>query len=407
MPPPLLSAEMSLEQDRQTAERILMPDGTVTTILNVDDNEEKRYIVGRMLRAEGFEVVEAANGADALRMAMDKPDLIVLDVKLPDISGFEVCQIIKADPATDSIPILHLSAHYTNSGDRSEGLDRGADAYLNHPVQQQELVSTVRALLRMRTAENRAKALYERERRIAETLQRALLLTVPSDTYPGLDVSTFYQPAWDEASIAGDFFDTFALPGGRVALAVGDASGKGLAAAARTAEVKYALRAILHETSQPERALSRLNDFLCHSYRAQGLEADLVVVLALAVLDMESGEAHFAAAGAEPPLILRKDGSAEVMAIGGLPLGVYEGTEYRVQTKSIGDGDTILITTDGVTEARRSGDFLGYEGFTELAERFRNTVRTIDYGQSIVDEARAFAGGKFQDDVCLLVARRV
>ncbi|BDI28384.1 hypothetical protein CCAX7_004350 [Capsulimonas corticalis] len=384
-----------------------MPDSNPMTVLNVDDNEQKRYIVTRMLRAEGFNVIEAENGTEALRMAQDQPDLIVLDVKLPDISGFEVCQILKADPETNSIPVLHLSAHYTKSGDRSEGLDRGADAYLTHPVHQQELASTVRALLRMRTAENNAKALYERERRIAETLQRALLLTVPSDTYPGLDVSTFYHPAWEEASIAGDFFDTFALPGGKVALAVGDASGKGLAAAAHTAEVKYALRAILHETPQPDLALSRLNDFLCHSYHTHGYGLELVVALAVAVVDLTAGEVRFASAGAEPPLLLSGGGVSESMTVGGLPLGVYAGVEYSVQTKMLEIGDTILITTDGITEARRNGDFLDYEGFIELAERFQHSPKTKQYGEAIVEEARAFTGGKFQDDVCLLIARRV
>ncbi|MEO7714615.1 MAG: fused response regulator/phosphatase [Capsulimonas sp.] len=384
-----------------------MPDATPMTILNVDDNEEKRYIVSRMLRAEGFTVTEAENGREALRLAQDRPDLIVLDVKLPDISGFEVCQILKADSATGSIPVLHLSAHYTNSGDRSEGLDRGADAYLNHPVQQQELASTVRALLRMRTAENQAKALYERERRIVETLQRALLLAVPSDTYPGLDVATFYHAAWEEASIAGDFFDTFALPEGKLALVVGDASGKGLAAAAHTAEVKYAMRAILHETPHPGQALSRLNDFICHSYQTHGYGLELVVALAVSVVDLEAGEAHFASAGAEPPLVLRASGVAEEIAIGGLPLGVYPGTEYKVDQKTLDVGDALLITTDGITEARRSGDFLGYEGFIELSKRFQSSSSTQEYGQSIVEEARAFAGGKFQDDVCLLIARRV
>ena len=133
------------------------PPASVTTILNVDDNEANRYAISRMLKRAGFATVEAANGAEALRAVADRPDLVILDVNMPDLDGFEVCRRIKADPATASIPVLHMSASYILSEDKARGLEEGADGYLIRPVEPPELIATVRALLRVRSAERWAR----------------------------------------------------------------------------------------------------------------------------------------------------------------------------------------------------------------------------------------------------------
>ncbi len=127
------------------------------TILHIDDNEANRYVVTRILQNAGFTVVEAATGATGLEaVANFQPDLIILDVQLPDISGFEVCRQIKANPETAFIPVLHLSASFVQSQDKAEGLDSGADAYLVQPVEPIELLATLRSLLRIRRAEEAA-----------------------------------------------------------------------------------------------------------------------------------------------------------------------------------------------------------------------------------------------------------
>ncbi|BAY94930.1 response regulator [Tolypothrix sp. PCC 7712] len=127
------------------------------TILHVDDNEANRYVVTRILQNAGFAVVEAATGAAGLKaVANHQPDLVILDVKLPDISGFEVCRQIKANPELAFIPVLQLSASFIQSQDKAEGLDSGADGYLVQPVEPIELLATVRSLLRIRRAEEAA-----------------------------------------------------------------------------------------------------------------------------------------------------------------------------------------------------------------------------------------------------------
>jgi PAS domain S-box-containing protein len=119
-------------------------------ILNVDDTPETRDAITRTLERAGFEVTEASTGGDALRLVSRNPLLVLLDVRLPDMSGLEVCRRIKTDPRTATVPVIYLSAAYIDSADRVRGLESGADAYLVQPVEPQELVATVQAVLRAR-----------------------------------------------------------------------------------------------------------------------------------------------------------------------------------------------------------------------------------------------------------------
>lgn len=145
-----------------------------TTLLNVDDDEAARYAKGRWLRHAGFEVADAATGADALRQVEAlKPALVLLDVRLPDMSGIDVCRQIKAQwPAT---MVLQTSATFMTTGDRIRGLEGGADSYLVQPIDAQELVAAVRALLRLHKAEEKTRLLNEHlERRIEERTRELL-----------------------------------------------------------------------------------------------------------------------------------------------------------------------------------------------------------------------------------------
>jgi signal transduction histidine kinase len=125
------------------------------TILNVDDHDAGRYAKSRILQLAGYRVVEASTGADALRLVREaKPQLILLDVKLPDANGIQLCRTIKSDPQSAHIMVLQISAVHTTRADRIYGLECGADTYLIEPVEGDELLATVNALLR----------LYDRER---------------------------------------------------------------------------------------------------------------------------------------------------------------------------------------------------------------------------------------------------
>ena len=147
---------------------------TPPLILNVDDYDTNRYVRSRLLRRAGFRVVEAANGIEALRAAeTELPDLVILDVQLPDIDGFEVCRRLRANSTTASVLVLHVSATVTDSPAMAAGLDNGADGYLTDNVDGQVVIATVRALLRLRAAEQERNQALERLRDSEEQLRRA------------------------------------------------------------------------------------------------------------------------------------------------------------------------------------------------------------------------------------------
>ena len=127
--------------------------GSPTRILVVDDNAAALYATARVLRSAGFEVQTATTGTEALRRAPDA-ELVVLDINLPDVDGFEVCRRLRASPGTARLPVLHLSATFTHAEDRAVGLEAGADGYLTRPVEAPVLIATVRTLLLARRAED-------------------------------------------------------------------------------------------------------------------------------------------------------------------------------------------------------------------------------------------------------------
>lgn len=144
-------------------------------LLNVNDNEATRYMITRMLKRAGFSVIDAATGEEALeQVRKHKPRLVVLDVKLPDISGLEVCRRIKAHPETRNLKVLHTSAVFVATEYKVQSLESGADGYLTHPFEQEELVAMVRSLLRLTEAEqalrDRAEQLNAANRRTNEFL---------------------------------------------------------------------------------------------------------------------------------------------------------------------------------------------------------------------------------------------
>jgi signal transduction histidine kinase len=148
-------------------------------ILVVDDTEANRYTIARILRKEGFEVQEAADGRAGLARVNDELDLVVLDIHMPEMDGYEVCKRIKADPELRAIPVLHISATYTGTSDIAYGLESGADGYLTHPVDPGVLVATVRAFLRLRRADRAVRQSEAEARSRAEELQ-AVMHAVPA-----------------------------------------------------------------------------------------------------------------------------------------------------------------------------------------------------------------------------------
>jgi sigma-B regulation protein RsbU (phosphoserine phosphatase) len=266
-----------------------------------------------------------------------------------------------------------------------------------------------------RRAEQEMTEIAHKQARIAETLQRAMLLTPPDGAFPGLDLTMRYEAAWEEAQIGGDFFDAFAVDDNQVALVVGDVTGKGLAAAAYTAEVKYALRTLLRDNRDVSVALERMNALLLDARRLDHRPYDALVAAAVVVVDTVTGRTVCGTAGAEPPLIFRApDGASEEVEASGALLGALADVTFASVAVTLEPGDVLILTTDGITEARRPdrSAFFGYEGLVETAsaslrrQPLDAAVPLDDLADAVTDAAKEYAGGYLNDDVCLLLARR-
>jgi serine phosphatase RsbU (regulator of sigma subunit) len=264
-------------------------------------------------------------------------------------------------------------------------------------------VDNARLFQEAQAAEQEVRHLLDREHRIAERLQEALYPRLPAQV-PGLSMKEYYQPALDEASIGGDFFDVYAVEDGCYALVVADLSGKGLAAAAQVATVRHMLRTLLYDRRNTvAEALIQLNTLLVDHDLIEGF-----ATLYVAVYDAAGRTLTYASCGQEPALI-RREATGEVVELGptGPVLGGFSDAHFTEKTVALETGDVIAIFTDGLTEAGASRkELLGIAGITDV---LHESVAAGATASQIT--ARLIAGVKtlatpagIRDDVCLLVA---
>jgi serine phosphatase RsbU (regulator of sigma subunit) len=304
-----------------------------------------------------------------------------------------------------------LSEERSLSPDEREVISDALEQAVEDAVSQFALVHRDAERHRADEAQRTATALrvaYERERRIAQILQRPLLVQIAEDAVPGLSLATFYEPAGEEAEVGGDFLDVIPLPERYTALVVGDACGKGVEAAAQNTHAKDVLRAFLREDpGHPGRVLSRLNRAVYDTLHSVRFDEEIAfIVMALLVLSPGAGEAVYVSAGAEPLLIVRASGEAVEVMRPGLPLGIEPEALYDETPVRLEAGDTALLVTDGITEARSGGEMLGYEGMMQLAQQSLRAPSLKQAGEAILAGARAFARGPLSDDACMILARR-
>jgi PAS domain S-box-containing protein len=239
--------------------------------------------------------------------------------------------------------------------------------------------------------------LYERERGIAQELQRSLL-PKRMPPVPGVALDARYLPGVNGTTVGGDWYDAIALPSGRVALAIGDVVGRGIAAAATMGQMRSALRAILMQADDTGAMAGRLNRFA----HALGTEAVMTTVV-LAILEPATGTLRYTNAGHPPPLLVGPDGSSRfLIAAPSPPMGVVASPRYPEHTTVLEPGSTIVLYTDGLVEAPSEVLDVGLERLLQAARGAGDDVaatceRLLERGLS--------AAATRSDDVTLLVVR--
>jgi serine phosphatase RsbU (regulator of sigma subunit) len=368
-------------------------------ILVVDDTPSNIQSLAATLKPAGYQVLVATNGQQALDvMAKVRPDLILLDIMMPIMDGFEACANIKANADWHDIPIIFLTAK-TETADLVKGFELGAVDYVSKPFNAHELMARVHTHLtvdRLRTSVSEKNAALEKaqQQMSAELdLARAMQVAILPSRFPvavGCDGAARMLPA---TTMGGDFYDFIELPGGRIGLVMADVSGKGVPAAFFMAVARTNLNALAATASGPADCLQRTNDVLLTQN-----PMDLFVTVFYAVFDPATGVLTYSNGGHNPPLLRRANGHVEMLtSAAGLVLGMFPAS-YDEDTVQLAPGDTLVLYTDGVTEAFNV-DVQMYEE-ARLVERVRDDGGATAKGlvTAIFDSVIGFSGAAPQSD---------
>jgi serine phosphatase RsbU (regulator of sigma subunit) len=264
------------------------------------------------------------------------------------------------------------------------------------PITEQTIASATTIAAQAALAIDNAR-LYQQQKAFAETIQQALL---PRDRphVPGLDIGAVYESA-ARVDVGGDVYDFVELPGGRLAVVVGDVTGHGIDATADMAMAKFVFRSLVREHSEP-------GDFLTHANRVVAGEIEVGKFITLSYLAVDgSGRIACASAGHPAPRLVLPSGSVEELACGGLALGIDDAQQYDDARATLAPGAAVVLYTDGVIEARRDGELYGVERLDAvLAASHR--LRAQALAQAVLDDCRAFGGGELADDCAVVVVKR-
>lgn len=321
-------------------------------------------------------------------------ELAIFDLRAPTTSDITAEQIEEAD----STGILFDTVHRRKDGSvfPVEVSSRGTDI-----AGQRVLVSIIRDITERRATEQQRAELYDREHHIAEVLQQALIPPYIPTEFGNLAVGVRYQAALNEAEVGGDFYDVFDLGKGRVGVLIGDVAGKGLPAAMRVAAARYSVRSYAFIDPRPSHVMTLANEALCK----ESEEEINMLTAFLAVIDTTTGMMTYTTAGHEPPVVCSASGKIRELESGEIPLGIMEAQFYTEHNWALQPGDSVVIVTDGITEARAPGTILFKK--KGMIEYLSNNMTSCpdEMAEGLMARATAHAGGRLQDDAAVVVLR--
>ena len=369
-------------------------------VLIVDDVKANVDILVQALSSE-YKLSVALGGQQALEaVRRSPPDLILLDIMMPDVDGYEVCRKLRAAEATRELPIMFLSS-LEDVTDKARGFEVGGNDYLTKPFEILEVKARVRSLLKAKAYAEAVKAAAERDLRIAREIQMGLL---PADVSAqtrgtGLDVHAMLEPA---RQVGGDLYEVLRLGPDRVLVAVGDVSGKGIPAALFMAVAMTLLRSLARQGHAPEEILRRLNDELLEQ-NPRGM----FVTLQCLVFDLATGRVTCASAGHHAAVRVAPGEAPELAFTScGRVLGLMPSEAISSETMRLRAGDVFVLFTDGVSEAfDPNEDLFGEERL--LAQLQGSPGQSApDITRGVVKAVQDYAAGAQQSDDITVVSVR-
>ncbi len=382
-------------------------------LLVVDDNEDNRYTLTRRLKREGYtNIAVAENGRQALEMVKAQPfDLMLLDIMMPEVNGYEVLERMKADAQMRHVPVIMISA-VDELDSVIRCIELGAEDYLPKPFNPTLLRARVGASLEKKRMRDDILRHLRRMERDLETAREIQLSMVPTD-FPvaenaqGLEVYATLQAAYE---VGGDFYDFFWLSPDRLCVLVADVSDKGASAALHMARAKASIRFLCgsEKSGYLPNAAELVERIDCELSRDN--PHAMFITLLLAVVNPHSGEIEWCNAGHNPPYVMSAEGAITVLGGEcGIPVGIDPKFFRNAETGQIPKGGSLFLYTDGITEAMNSQkDMFGVERLdatlracvTPEAQAPREVIA------SVLGAVQAFAGdAKPSDDITMLACR--
>ncbi|MDM8521689.1 SpoIIE family protein phosphatase [Anaerolineales bacterium HSG6] len=396
-------------------------------ILIVDDEPVNLQVLSNQLKLQNYNIIQAQNGPKALKIIETglRPDLILLDVMMPRMSGYEVCRRLRQQYALSELPILMLTAK-NQVNDIVAGFEAGANDYLTKPINKRELLVRISTLLMLKQAVE-AKSLLmalQQELNIAHNIQLSLL-PPKHPAWPNLDVVCYSAPARD---VGGDFYSyqvfnqtkTLTSSGNthislaRYALAVGDVSGKGMPAALLMAISLASFQAVVGQSLAPSKLLHLLDKMLLPYTRTTHQNCALAYIeITPLSLPAKNGKisdcvVRTANAGCISPIVKRQQGHVEWVEIGGMPLGTGLGAQmgYQETSVTLSENDSIILISDGVVEAKNMADEMyGFERFEQAVADGPNSDATAMLNHLKQSVADFIGQAEPHDDITIVVVR--
>ena len=377
----------------------------VKTVLLVDDEPANLQIVNSILK-DTYKTRIATNGAKALELANQDPapDLILLDVMMPEMDGYEVCSRLKSDDRTRDIPVIFLTGQ-TEIDDETRGFEVGAVDYIHKPFSPAVVQARVRTHLVLRGIRNQLASQLQTIQSEMATARQIQLSILPREipAIKGLEIAARYIPM---TAVAGDFYDFIQIDEKRIGILVADVSGHGMPAALISSMLKIALDGQTECASDPASVLAGLNKALCGKFQGHFVTAVYVVV------DVEKQSIFYAGAG-HPPLIFmdHSAGKARDFVENGLFLGFFPEATYSAVEIPFTAGDWGVLYTDGIPEMTDPSDEqFGLDRFKQCLQDHHDltAAQFIDALLAELSQWSDVASGREpEDDITLLAIRFV
>jgi serine phosphatase RsbU (regulator of sigma subunit) len=386
-------------------------------ILIVDDEPFNVDYLEQELAESAYDTLSAPNGRDALAaVASQRPDLVLLDIMMPGMDGFEVLSRLKADPATRDIPVIVISAD-NNMPSVVKGIELGAEDYLPKPFDPTLLHARIASSLekkRLRDLQQLYLKSLEREFEIARDIQMSFL----PDELPrvaGWEIAAYFKAARE---VAGDFYDAFPTPDGNFACVIGDVCGKGIGAALFMTLFRSLIRATatsdlacagvdnrkLLPAERLENVINFTNRYITNTHGDASMNFSTVFI---GIFDLQKNMLTYMNCGNEAPLLLGADGQVSLLGPTGPVVGVLPEAKFEVKAVPFTSGDLLLAFTDGITDAldEQIESFGPERVKTLLAGNSANPQALLDF---IQDELCRYMGNAEQfDDITMLAVKKL